>query len=170
MTKLKTSKKHCNYEDCKNKIIKIIKVETTIGNGNIHLCKKHKNIMYKKINIEGLREIKFRAWDKKKKKLYNEALTIGNVGFGEGSVMITEVVEKGNELIWMQFTGLKDKNGKDIYEGDIVKCLTANGYKNFEVIFQERLGMFVIQDVSPLFDFKPLEKIGNIYENKELLK
>jgi uncharacterized phage protein (TIGR01671 family) len=67
-----------------------------------------------------------------------------------------------------QFTGLTDKNGKEIYEGDI----TDEG----EVIFHtEYLGFFVKtewaeQEFKPLYDFAFLEIIGNIYENPELLK
>ncbi len=129
-----------------------------------------------------MREIKFRSWDKKEKKMCNESLMIGNIGLGEGSVIITEDVKKGNELIWMQFTGLKDKNGKEIFEGDIV--IHKNGYK-YIVEFSEINAKWCLvqprkEDGNVLEgvytggidgqDIWRCEVIGNIYENPELLE
>jgi len=64
-----------------------------------------------------MREIKFRAWDKDLHKMYNKW---------------TVIPDDDRSHILMQYTGLKDKNGKEIYEGDIVKH--KNG-KNYEVKF-----------------------------------
>ena len=118
-----------------------------------------------------MRETKFRAWDKKEKKMCNDALIIGNIGLGEGSVTVTEDVEKGNELIWMQFTGLKDKNGKEIFEGDYV-YVRWNGFG----IVRFEYGRFYVKgkdgkttELSTHWG-EDCEIIGNIYENPELLE
>lgn len=72
-----------------------------------------------------------------------------------------------------QYTGLKDKNGTEIYEGDIVK---ANWFDKEKVIGEIyfSMGCFILANSSvsdnQLFIFKNLEVIGNIYDNPKLLK
>lgn len=76
------------------------------------------------------REIKFRAWDKR--------LTIMRTIFllnSKGIPLDVSPQRVNKELELMQYTGLKDKNGKDIYEGDILKDTYAAGYSIYVVKF-----------------------------------
>ncbi len=129
-----------------------------------------------------MREIKFRAWDTEKKEMYkpiHEAYK-GNlfelvVGFG-GDLSANTMDGLQHESIWpnrfilMQYTGLKDKNGKEIYQKDI--GITMGGMKGTIEWHNER-AMWIFHDEnnfnSPLYEYIPLmEVIGNIYENPEL--
>lgn len=112
------------------------------------------------------KEIKFRAWIESKEEMIYEALEIKNIGLGKGSVLVDEQVQGGDELIWMQYTGLKDRLGKEIYEGDIVEF-------NYGVLgkFREEIkfidgGFWIKRDDGtnyiPSVEYR--EIIGNIYE------
>ena len=77
----------------------------------------------------------------------------------------------GNGLVFMQCTGLKDKNGKLIYEGDIIK--TSKGVANVE--YDNTYAYFGLTNFLTVFSFdnfinEEIEVIGNIYENPELLE
>ena len=90
-----------------------------------------------------------------------------------------DVTMQYNEMELMQYTGLKDKNGKEIYEGDIVKMLREDncfGEEDYEETFViEQPEYYELSDKSsggadgdrPI---KSMEVIGNIYENPELIK
>ena len=121
-----------------------------------------------------MREIKFRAWHKEK-KIMGEVLGIDilhkEIFFSNEDVDCYEHTDfKDIEL--MQYTGLKDKNNKEIYEGDIV---TLHNSK-YKVIFNTKEARFVLRDDEFESEIpftnnnnERMEIIGNIYENPELL-
>lgn len=109
------------------------------------------------------REIKFRAWDANVSRI----MSLSHINCDD---------ENGNRsqnenYVLMQFTGIKDRNGKEIYEGDIIK------FKHFP--FEETVEVARLEDGA----YRPMvsdcchcreeneynEVIGNIYENPELL-
>lgn len=104
-----------------------------------------------------MRENKFKAWDKRL-KCWNYSLLEFNA---DG------IIEQGDDFIIVEFTGLKDKNSKEIYEGDI-----AEGNHDIYVISFIG-GEFCMKSKSrrlPMCNNDRVEIIGNIHENKELLK
>lgn len=125
-----------------------------------------------------MREIKFRAWDKTEKEMFMPDTENNNenffAGFVNGVLRCSESqYDEDDDFILMQYTGLKDKNGKDIYEGDLV-----NNEDNETAVIIYETGSFLLQypdsplDFDSLFDFQDdrLEIIGNIYQNPELLE
>ena len=123
-----------------------------------------------------MREIKFRAWDKRGKRMvWGNCGLFMFVGTGTLGWQFADTwdfpVDEQFEL--MQYTGLKDKNGKEIYEGDIVAFRDRKGElrKGFEVKWGAIMGEQGVYGFG--FDIANTEKveiIGNLYENKELLK
>ena len=115
-----------------------------------------------------MREIKFRVWFKKRKRMVNTATIIGLL-FEDGNYFedggLTQEVEV------MQFTGLKDNIGKEIYEGDI---MYVAGVGNMEIIFSD--GSFGYLDEGTFFTLYDDQEgdiervIGNKFEHPELLK
>jgi uncharacterized phage protein (TIGR01671 family) len=117
------------------------------------------------------REIKFRAWIKNKKKMvYGKDAT--------SSAHFTDSFKyRKNEVELMQYTGLKDKNGVEIYEGDIIVGTYKDmGIDTGSVVFKGCGFKVEIPNVGDdeLVDWErysdSIEVIGNIYENPELLE
>ena len=151
-----------------------------------------------------MREIKFRAWDKRNNRMwhdntesyYNDVLKRPykqNLMLRmDGDIRTCQWYEDGvtmhelSDYELMQYTGLKDKNGKEIYEGDIVKNIDDEMIGEifyhplfFAFMFETKEGRgYLGQEANFTIDNEEddrptycpyLEVIGNIYENKELL-
>jgi len=78
-----------------------------------------------------------------------------------------DAIDELDYIEWMQFTGLLDKHGKEIYEGDILKTSTGNC-----LVIWDDDGLWGFDDRHPLYfsGINQREVIGNIYENKELFE
>lgn len=138
-----------------------------------------------------MREIKFRAWDEQNKVMHNEVEFIRSGIDGNDWILFKsdkQKLEDGNvlnnpyfqqQIKLMQYTGLKDKNGVEIYDGDICKTLhsafrdddnTIGIVEFYNGRFSRKIkypsGQYNYHD---LFNFH-CEVIGNIYENPELLE
>lgn len=139
------------------------------------------------------RIIKFRVWDKKFGMMYGDGISVQ----GDGTFYLERADHDGNEieiaesehgeLVLMQFTGLLDKNGKEIWEGDVVAIsgmydpeTGQTGTDLCEVKYEGPSLMYVRVDGGDKNSVESLigvrsqdedaEVIGNIHENPELLK
>lgn len=127
---------------------------------------------------------RYRAWDKNLKTMY-EVDDIMSIDFGKSEISVmTLFFERTNyykfdDIVLMQSTGLKDENGKEIFEGDIVKVTDGDERTNFPdggigtICGLDGIFMWYIdgQVHNGLFDISQeyyIEVVGNIYENPEL--
>jgi len=120
-----------------------------------------------------MREIKFRAWDLAIKRLgLVDCLVWGESGQITANIVYVDEQVTTTYPELMQFTNLIDKNGKEIYEGDIIKrsLIDFNYSKSFVVAWDSRNACFRLENGPALFHDDNDEIIGNIYENPELLK
>lgn len=128
-----------------------------------------------------MRDIKFRVWDNERNAMLNSKSV--DIDFFEGKIEITSDTIRYDEVYTdeikdfelMQYTGVKDKNGREIYEGDIITITldTGNvitgsvGMNNgqWSIKYYDRYYSLV----SIWYEMQP-EVIGNIYENPKLLE
>jgi uncharacterized phage protein (TIGR01671 family) len=121
-----------------------------------------------------MKRFAFRAWNNKKKEWqHKEPCDILGEMILLGGWMNHVSIRDLNEIVVMQFSGLRDKNGKEIYEGDIVRYVDNPTFIESsisEVIFD--LGSFKLKDTKIHLhdiDSKWLTVLGNIFDNPELI-
>jgi uncharacterized phage protein (TIGR01671 family) len=130
------------------------------------------------------REIKFRVWDRPVKKMYYDPV----IAKTDRDMKLSEIFERlsGFGWVWMQSLGIEDKNGKEVYEGDILgnfklfgDYVSLNTPEYIEVYWFDRGFSYFGREVRKTkvnydcdliwtnwYDF---EVIGNIYENSDLI-
>ena len=125
-----------------------------------------------------MREIKFRAWDLKTKTMH----TVENINFcGRETVTVQYNPVKKiclDSVLLTQYTGEKDKNGVEIYEGDIIRHQSGKYGTDFEIKWSPILCGFTAMQIesghpSPQLNqgtMSYFEVVGNIYENPELVE
>ena len=124
---------------------------------------------------------KFRAWTEEGKVMYYDVYPFkyDTLLLSYDEIAFDEV--PASDFILMQSTGLKDKNSKEIFEGDIVKYKAGCNTFTEEVAYDKNFAGFGVMDAYAdiIFSFEELaecinlhslEVIGNIYENPELLE
>lgn len=126
-----------------------------------------------------MREIKFKAWDKDRKRWTNYSIAEDLPRFYDKHTGCWKTDKEGKRFVLSQYTGLKDKNNREIYEGDVIKAIS----------FARWIGVVEYSDENQAFIFDDLDKkyrgkstvfmnqfddgfeiLGNIYENPKLLK
>ena len=133
-----------------------------------------------------MREIGYRAWLKEEKRyiypklILNDFGSVVEVAYNDIDINSDELIERRliiEDVVLEQFTGLRDKNRKRIYEGDIVKEVIGEKFTIWEVRYCQDeccFGLHYIRGAlygdSLLDSDSQYEVIGNIHKNKDLLE
>lgn len=120
------------------------------------------------------REIKFRCW------FDNHMYKVVDIDFSYKRINLFAADIIGfKDGVLMQYTGLKDKNAKEIYEGDIVfikgetELLDIKGKVEYSETFAQYIITntgSIVDEAEPLGDYDEMTVIGNVWENSDLLK
>lgn len=127
-----------------------------------------------------MRQIKFRAWDKKENKMYHNVGVVGSFiileheqsGYDFYEIDLNLYDNMTDDYHIMQYTGLRDRNGIEIYEGDIVIGLRRiyDDYFHEKVTYLNGCYMFGGFNAHEYFNkHQQIEVIGNVYDNPDLL-
>lgn len=122
------------------------------------------------------RAIKFRVWDEKRGQMFaveNLIFTHSGgiwIGFHADNPSRNAALFCGEGAVLMQFTGLLDKDGREIYEGDTLTA--SSGFKGVVTWWQDLPGFLIVAEKATEFSSMvgTWEIIGNIYENPDLLR
>ena len=137
-----------------------------------------------------MKEIKFKIWDKINKNLASGYEAYNSVCGWQNDETGSHIILRQEKYILLQYTGSEDKNGKEIYEGDIAKFVEEFNpfyerlWEYLGIIVYE-FGKYLFREIKPYYDYdqyecdladmlleniEDFEIIGNIYENPELLE
>lgn len=128
---------------------------------------------------------RFRAWNKATKEMH-EVDVIVSIDFGKSEICVKTLFFGKfsyydlDDIVFMQSTGLTDKNGKEIFEGDILSIETDEENVKVEVLWESKHALFAFESkkynekipLDELFEDNsyPFKIIGNMWENPELLE
>lgn len=118
-----------------------------------------------------MRDIKFRAWHKNRKTFLDFDWAVDKLGRVFSILDKCVYDEFTDEIELMQYTGLKDMNGRDIYEGDVVEFEVSLTRTKAEVKYSRNQFIVSMNSVMPRsLDLYLVKIIGNRFENSELLE